>query len=250
MFGPKYARKREALLDEIRTFELECVRKELIKGHKVLELGGNNGLQASLIKKFGCEVSSIDIAERPRPRTFHHPVIDYDGRNIPFPDASFDIVFSSNVLEHVVDLDQVLSETARVLKPGGVSIHVLPSSTWRWWTTSTYYLYYSEKLLKRIATKFGSSNVENMGLREIGRTLLFPQPHGEYSNAIAELYYFSTHRWRKVFERAGFQVDSLQTNHLFYTGYSALPTLSMKNREKMSRFLGASCNVFILKARQ
>jgi SAM-dependent methyltransferase len=41
-----------------------------------------------------------------------------DGR-IPFPDATFDLVVNNQVMEHVEDLDQVLAEIHRVLRPGG-----------------------------------------------------------------------------------------------------------------------------------
>jgi SAM-dependent methyltransferase len=39
---------------------------------------------------------------------------------LPFPDGSFDAVFSTNVFEHVMDLDTVFKELFRVLRPGGV----------------------------------------------------------------------------------------------------------------------------------
>jgi ubiquinone/menaquinone biosynthesis C-methylase UbiE len=45
---------------------------------------------------------------------------------IPFPDNTFDFVFSNSVLEHVQDLDSALSEIYRVLKPGGASLHLFP----------------------------------------------------------------------------------------------------------------------------
>ena len=41
-----------------------------------------------------------------------------DGR-LPFPDASFDAVLSTDTFEHVMDLDLAFREIARVLKPGG-----------------------------------------------------------------------------------------------------------------------------------
>jgi len=46
-------------------------------------------------------------------------VISASGEDIPFPDASFDVAFCSNVLDHVSDPRQVMTEMARVLKPGG-----------------------------------------------------------------------------------------------------------------------------------
>ena len=49
-----------------------------------------------------------------------------DGR-IPFDDAFFDLVVSNQVFEHVEDLETVLTEIARVLKPGGHLFCSFPS---------------------------------------------------------------------------------------------------------------------------
>jgi SAM-dependent methyltransferase len=43
-----------------------------------------------------------------------------DGMALPLPDDAFDVVFSSNVLEHVVDPARFLDESVRVAKPGGL----------------------------------------------------------------------------------------------------------------------------------
>lgn len=51
---------------------------------------------------------------------------------IPFDTASFDCIVSNTVLEHVEDMDAVLAEIARVLKPGGASLHLFPHlECWR-----------------------------------------------------------------------------------------------------------------------
>lgn len=49
---------------------------------------------------------------------------------LPFADASFDFVFSTSVMEHVLDPGAALVEIARVLRPDGWSVHVFPSR-WR-----------------------------------------------------------------------------------------------------------------------
>jgi len=49
---------------------------------------------------------------------------------IPFDDNTFDFIFSNQVLEHVQDYSAALEEMKRVLKPGGISLHVFPSR-WR-----------------------------------------------------------------------------------------------------------------------
>jgi 2-polyprenyl-3-methyl-5-hydroxy-6-metoxy-1,4-benzoquinol methylase len=49
-----------------------------------------------------------------------------------FPEATFDFVFSNQVIEHVEDLDQVIKEIWRVLKPGCSTLHLFPSrDVWR-----------------------------------------------------------------------------------------------------------------------
>lgn len=50
----------------------------------------------------------------------------YDGKTIPFGDNSFDSIFSSEVFEHVFNLEEILIELFRVLKPGGIILITCP----------------------------------------------------------------------------------------------------------------------------
>jgi SAM-dependent methyltransferase len=54
-------------------------------------------------------------------------VIDSAGESLPFPDESFDVVYSANVLEHTSDPERVLKESMRVLKSGGVLHMEMPN---------------------------------------------------------------------------------------------------------------------------
>jgi SAM-dependent methyltransferase len=53
-------------------------------------------------------------------------IVNFDGRLIPFPDASFDCVLCTEVLEHAEDPVALLDEMKRVLCPGGVLIATVP----------------------------------------------------------------------------------------------------------------------------
>ena len=50
----------------------------------------------------------------------------YDGKNLPFPDKSFDAVVCFEVFEHVFNVQEVLAEIFRVLKPDGQLLMSVP----------------------------------------------------------------------------------------------------------------------------
>ena len=54
-------------------------------------------------------------------------MINSTGEALPFPDDSFDLVYSANVLEHTEDPERVFMESVRVLRPGGVLHMELPN---------------------------------------------------------------------------------------------------------------------------
>lgn len=220
---------------------------------RILEIGGGSGYQADLMASYGCAVSSIDLVTRKKSQRSHFPVQSYDGRHIPFGTASFDLVFSSNVLEHVQDLPALLLEMRRVLKIEGTMIHILPSTGWRFWTSLAHYVYLPLFFLGRRSRVTGSVQAPMHGLKTqhsypfLIKTALWAGPHGEYPNALSELYYFSKRRWQRLFKNNHCEITALFQNGLFYTGYCLFPDLSLGVRKKMACFLGASCHIFVLR---
>ncbi|MGL4440815.1 MAG: bifunctional 2-polyprenyl-6-hydroxyphenol methylase/3-demethylubiquinol 3-O-methyltransferase UbiG [Bosea sp. (in: a-proteobacteria)] len=97
-------------------------------GTDVLDLGCAGGFMAEAMVDRGATVTGIDpaaqaIAAAKAHAAAHGRTIRYDvgvGEALPYADEVFDIVVCVDVLEHVADLGLVLSETARVLRPGGI----------------------------------------------------------------------------------------------------------------------------------
>lgn len=50
----------------------------------------------------------------------------YDGKTLPFPDNTFDSILANEVLEHIFNLEDILQELRRVLKPGGKILITIP----------------------------------------------------------------------------------------------------------------------------
>jgi 2-polyprenyl-6-hydroxyphenyl methylase / 3-demethylubiquinone-9 3-methyltransferase len=98
------------------------------QGKAVLDLGCAGGFMAEALAARGAHVTGIDPAEGAINAARAHARksrlrIAYDvgvGEALPYDTASFDAVVCVDVLEHVADLNKVLAEVARVLRPGGL----------------------------------------------------------------------------------------------------------------------------------
>lgn len=76
-----------------------------------------------------CDVNEADLAYA-RALNRHLSRVHYaleDARRLSYPDAAFDLVVSTDVIEHVPDSAAMLREVARVLRPGGAAVITFPS---------------------------------------------------------------------------------------------------------------------------
>lgn len=96
-------------------------------GLRALDVGCGGGFMAEEFARLGCRVVGIDPSPVSIRTARRHAVssgleIEYvvgTGEELPFDSGSFDIAYCCDVLEHVSDLDLVIQETARILKPDG-----------------------------------------------------------------------------------------------------------------------------------
>lgn len=250
---------------DIRSYELERVKPLLPAHSRVLEIGAGNGWQARGLAQAGHFVTAVDTDPPCADDSFHdvHPI---DGHRLPFRSASFDVVFSSNVLEHASDLPALLGEIHRVVRHEGVVVHVLPSPAWRAWTIATRYpfLVLAASGRRQLSPASGlrvASGLPNDGSalevaaslrRETGfaklmLTILVEKPHGEFSSSLAELSAYRRARWSRVFREAGFCVEAVVSSGVFYTGYGVGPRVSMAARRRLARYFGSGCNIFVMR---
>ncbi len=105
-----------------------------IKGKILLDLGCGDGALTYLLAKAGAQVTGVDNEaeglEFAKQHFSRHNArgnfVLADVRSTGLPDSSFDIVVSSDVIEHVEHPEELIAEAARVLKPGGVFILTTP----------------------------------------------------------------------------------------------------------------------------
>ncbi len=250
-------------LDHLRTLrlaEIEAVAQSLPPRCRVLEIGAGTGEQAAQLARRGFDVAAIDlITSKYRARRAFN-IADYDGINLPFPDQSFDAVFSSNVLEHVTELDRLEQEIRRVLRPGGKCIHLLPTPAWRLWSAATVFVAAGQAGLCLPLVAFGLVDSEGHTYAErvlraakrfagLAYECIAQSQHGERGNRITEYYYFSRAWWTSHFESSGFRIVEARPAGLFYTGFMALgPLLPIAARRRLAPWLGSACHWYELAA--
>jgi len=100
-------------------------------GERVLDLGCGSGRFVAALREAGSDPVGVEIAEAALERARRNApgtdlrLLEPDG-SIPLDHASVDLVWCSEVLEHVADTEQLLLEARRVLKPGGRMLATVP----------------------------------------------------------------------------------------------------------------------------
>jgi SAM-dependent methyltransferase len=124
---PADAPLREAFLLE----RVLAEGKRLNRRPRVLDVGCGEGHFAVALTRSGAEVVGVDVAEEPLRRArARHPNLDVrlaePEAPLPIEDASFDVVWAGETIEHVADTAGWLSELRRVLRSGGMVLLSTP----------------------------------------------------------------------------------------------------------------------------
>jgi glycosyltransferase involved in cell wall biosynthesis len=241
-------------LNKIREHEVRSI-SEILKinlpiGSKILELGAGTGWQSQYLSDLGYVVNAIDLSTSNYRDARVWPITDYDGVHIPFADDTFDCVFSSNVLEHIPNVEYFQYEIQRVLRKDGLALHVVPTTYWRFWTSILHYFAVLKRLFSILVKKKSLSVATNSCVtpKKKWKEALYPKRHGEFGNVITELYYFSRYRWLQLFKKTRWQVCVDKNEDLFYTGHGILgERLSIRNRKILKCIFGNSCQTFLLR---
>jgi len=125
--------------------QLEIIRRFLpggvLRGKKLLEIGSGFGIFNAIARKeYGIDAWGVEPSGEGFDKTYElsldilkengldgSVIKSTVGEALPFPDESFDIVYSTNVLEHVANPKKVLEEAIRVCKFGGIIQIVVPN---------------------------------------------------------------------------------------------------------------------------
>jgi SAM-dependent methyltransferase len=196
-----------------------------------LELGAGDGHQSRLLSRHVRRLMSTDFAEAPPAREpcagVKYRRCDAEEVDEHFGAQEFDLVYSSNLLEHLPDPARALRAIHRILKDDGVAVHVVPNSFWKASHLAGFYPDLAAKTVRALFTpgflrRFVARRLRPRQGTEVGQPsplptnnpkmparrerLLWPIPHGAYRSNVQEFYALSKRRWLREFDAAGFAV--------------------------------------------
>jgi ubiquinone/menaquinone biosynthesis C-methylase UbiE len=108
----------------------EAILANLSPSSTVLDVGAGAGIvEAMNFRDKVARICGVDLDERVANNPMLHEGRVANAAHIPYPDASFDLIFADNVMEHLERPTEVFTELARVLKPGGKLLFKTPNRT-------------------------------------------------------------------------------------------------------------------------
>jgi SAM-dependent methyltransferase len=200
-----------------RCYECERFARETLKP-PVLDLGCGDGFFAQTV--FGRLDAGIDMDEGEVGRAIRRGTYDQaliaDATKMPFKNGSFNTVISNCVMEHIPDIDGVLSEVNRVLKPGGRLLTTVPTE---YFDSDSFYQRISRSLgldgaakfynrvLNKISKHFHvddrsvwKKRFEQAGLKMTGAEYLIPQ-HAQFAFERWLIPAVPSKIWKALFKR-------------------------------------------------
>ena len=96
---------------------------ENTKNKSALDIGCREGIQSEWLKRKGYITTSIDIVKK-----YNNCLIVDVNKGLPFKDNEFDLIWCSEVIEHLIDPKVSINEFNRVLKSDGKIIITTPNS--------------------------------------------------------------------------------------------------------------------------
>lgn len=102
------------------------------RAKKIIDIGSGTGDVTFLLKQIGKDVVPVDVSDFHGPRLVKTTI--YNGKELPFPDKSFDTALLLMVLHHTPNPDVVFSEASRVAKEIVVIETSFTTPISRWFT--------------------------------------------------------------------------------------------------------------------
>jgi SAM-dependent methyltransferase len=196
----------------LREQEYKHLRTRTLNGN-ILDVGGSKRSGYHELIQGDHEFVTINIDETCEPDFF----VNIEGK-FPFEDDSFDHAICLNVLEHVFEFENVISETVRTVKKGGVLVIAVPMLHHIHASPDDYFRY-TQSALQRMLEKHGCDILEthtlgagffSLGFQSLGGAL----PTNFLRLSIKRLAIFLDENLAKISQKYKKLTDSLPLGYM------------------------------------
>jgi SAM-dependent methyltransferase len=168
---------------------INALKKRVRPGSRFLDVGCNGGFVVEAVREagfdaWGLEVDGVSVAyarEHFPDNTYHHGIIEDF-----YPDQGFDLIYSSEVIEHVADVRAFMAAVVRLLNPGGVFYVTTPDiSHWRrprdleeWdgFNPPVHCVYFNPDSMRKLLTDHGLEVVKKLVAFKPGMKFIARKP--------------------------------------------------------------------------
>jgi SAM-dependent methyltransferase len=195
-----------------------------------LELGAGEGYQSTMLINYCNKLICTELNDyRLKRRNIvgvEYKICDAEKIEIYFDTMKFDLIFSSNMFEHLPNPDLALLGIKKILSKSGIVILIMPSS---FWAICHIILHYPVKILgsikrklfnreEKIKIELKKNNVKksnNLKAERIKRTFFldfirWPYPHGVSKSYFQEIINFNKQSWIKLFIKNGYRIIDIK----------------------------------------
>jgi len=130
---------------------------------KILDIGCSSGEALKLFSRCeDFELYGVDLRDE-NVKGINFQECNLENEKLPFPDNYFDFIYNKSVIEHINNTDNFVSESLRVLKPGGLFVCLTPD--WKsqyksFWNDYTHVKPFTRKGLRNVLRIYNFENVD------------------------------------------------------------------------------------------
>ena len=172
-----------------RIIECRILSKKKIV-HPVLDIGCGDGLFAKILFSgkvdTGIDPNNKEL-ERAKKLNAYNELMKSVGSKIAKPNSSYNTIISNSVLEHIYDIEDVLRECHRLLKPNGSFFITVPSD------------------------KFDKYTVISQALLLFGMKKYQENYQKWFNKFWVHYHFYNKKKWKELVEKSGFQVIEIFT---------------------------------------
>jgi SAM-dependent methyltransferase len=241
-------------LHDVRRIEFEAAVEHILlaEDSTALEIGCGDGFQLNLLRRRFGRVLGIDAGRLP---PSPEGCVFACTESLPFPDGTFDLVFSCHVVEHIEDRARAMAEVGRVVCEGGYVVHIVPTRFWKATSLLLNPIGYPIRVWEKwrqLRERHQDKNPPEIlqheesppGLFQVFGRWIYPPIHGSFPSHWSEFQSFGQENWRTVFRRAGLQPVA-EIPLLSYTQFGFLRFRLLGLRTRLAHHGFASSLAFI-----